>query len=132
MELTGSTADRWEQMGNKINDLAIDVSAKQELIKGVSSTLEDLNGELDAVRKTLEQLRNLADKEVLREESGTLNDEAPVFDDVQNPEEKEDEKVEAASNFEKPLKEKKKNNRSNTKASEKPIEQAELFHSSEE
>ena len=78
MELTGSTADRWEQISNKINELAMGISAKQELVKGISSALEDLNAELDTERQTLEQLANLALKEVLREESGTLNDEPPV------------------------------------------------------
>lgn len=78
MELTGSTADRWEQMSNKINEIAMSVSAKQELVKGISSTIEELGAELDADRKVLEKLSNLALKEVLREESGTLNDEPPV------------------------------------------------------
>lgn len=79
MELTGSTADRWEQICNKINKLTMSISAKQELIRGISSTIEELDAELDADRKVLEKLSNLALKEVLREESGTLNDEPPVI-----------------------------------------------------
>jgi len=88
MELTGSTADRWEQISNKINELAMGISAKQELVKGISSTLEDLNTELDTERQTLEQLANLAFKEVLREESGTLNDESPVVPEPIQPKKK--------------------------------------------
>ena len=79
MELTGSAADRWEQICNKINKLTMSISAKQELIRGISSTIEELDAELDADRKVLEKLSNLALKEVLREESGTLNDEPPVI-----------------------------------------------------
>ncbi len=75
MELTGNTADRWEQISNKIGEIAASISAKQELIKGVSSTIDELGAELAAERKALELLSNLALKEVLREESGTLNDE---------------------------------------------------------
>ena len=75
MELTGNTADRWEQISNKIGEIATSISAKQELIKGISSTIDELSIELDAERKVLERLSNLALKEVLREESGTLNDE---------------------------------------------------------
>lgn len=78
MELTGNAADRWEQIGNKINELTMSISAKQELIKRISSTIGELDAELDADRKVLEKLSNLALKEVLREESGTLNDEPPV------------------------------------------------------
>lgn len=78
MELTGNAADRWEQIGNKINELTMSISTKQELVKGISSTIEELDAELDADRKVLEKLSNLALKEVLREESGTLNDEPPV------------------------------------------------------
>lgn len=75
MELTGNTADRWEQISNIIGEIATSISAKQELIKGISSTIDELSIELGAERKVLEQLSNLALKEVLREESGTLNDE---------------------------------------------------------
>lgn len=78
MELTGNTADRWEQISNKIGEIATSISAKQELIKGISSTIDELSIELDAERKVLEQLSNLALKEVLREESGTLNDEDSI------------------------------------------------------
>ena len=78
MELTGNTAARWEQISNKIGKIATSISAKQELIKGISSTIDELGAELDAERKALEQLSNLALKEVLREESGTLNDEDDI------------------------------------------------------
>ena len=82
MELTGNAADRWEQIGNKINELTMSILAKQELIKGISSTIEDLDAELDADRRMLEKLSNLALKEVLREESGTLNDEPPAIPEL--------------------------------------------------
>lgn len=78
MELTGNTADRWEQISNKMAEIASHIAEKQELIKSISSTLDDLNLELNTERDTLEKLGNLAYKEVLREESGTLNDETPV------------------------------------------------------
>lgn len=131
MELTGSTADRWEQMSNKINEIALSISAKQELIKGISSTIEDLNAELDAEHEILEQLSNLALKEVLREESGTLNDEAPVFEDAQNPE-KKTEKLKDTSDSKKFSEEQKKTDKNNTKSPEKPAKQTELFHDPEE
>lgn len=79
MELTGNTADRWEQISNKMAEIASSIAEKQELIKGISSTLNDLNSDLDAEHDMLEKLGNLAYKEVLREESGTLNDEAPAI-----------------------------------------------------
>lgn len=85
MELTGNAADRWEQISKKLNELAMSISAKQELIKGISSTIEDLDEELDTDRKLLEKLGNLANKEVLREESGTLNDEPPAIPEPVQP-----------------------------------------------
>ena len=79
MELTGNTADRWEQVSNKIAEIASNIASKQELIKSISSTLDELTTDLDAERDALEKLGNLAYKEVLREESGTLNDETPAI-----------------------------------------------------
>lgn len=81
MELTGNTADRWEQTSNKIAEIALDVASKQELIKSIVSTLNELIVDLDTERDMLEKLGNLAYKEVLREESGTLNDETPIVQD---------------------------------------------------
>lgn len=118
-------------MSNKINEIALSISAKQELIKGISSTIEDLNAELDAEHEILEQLSNLALKEVLREESGTLNDEAPVFEDAQNPEE-ETEKLKDTSDSKKSSEEQKKTDKNNTKSPEKAAKQTELFHDPEE
>lgn len=79
MELTGNTADRWEQVSNKIAEIASNIASKQELIKSISSTLDELTTDLDTERDALEKLGNLAYKEVLREESGTLNDETPAI-----------------------------------------------------
>ena len=81
MELTGNTADRWEQTSNKIAEIALDVASKQELIKSIVSTLNELIVDLDTERDMLEKLGNLAYKEVLREESGTLNDETSIIQD---------------------------------------------------
>lgn len=125
MELTGSTADRWEQISNRINELATGISAKQELIKGILSTIEDLNTELDVERKALEQLGSLALKEVLREESGTLNDEMPVFDD--KPDTKKQPKKEDAPNTDKSFKKQKKADETNTQSSVIDAKQTELF-----
>lgn len=126
MELTGSTADRWEQISNRINELATGISTKQELIKGILSTIEDLNTELDAERKALEQLGNLALKEVLREESGTLNDEMPVFND--EPDTKKQFKKEDSTNTDKSPKKQKKTDEANTQSPVIDAKQTELFN----
>lgn len=78
MELKGNAADRWQQVSDKLAEIAVDIAAKQELVKDISSTLEELGAELKNEQKLLDKLSNLALKEVLREESGTLNDEPPV------------------------------------------------------
>ena len=129
MELTGSTADRWEQISNRINELATGISTKQELIKGILSTIEDLNTELDAERKALGQLGNLALKEVLREESGTLNDEMPVFND--EPDTKKQFKKEDSTNTDKSPKKQKKTDEANTQSPVIDAKQTELFDNPE-
>ena len=48
------------------------------MVESISSTLDDLKKDLDTDKKALEEVSNIALKEVLREESGTLNDEPPV------------------------------------------------------
>lgn len=78
MELKGNAADRWQQVSDKLAEIAANIAAKQELVKDISSTLEELGAELKNEQKLLDKLSNLALKEVLREESGTLNDEPPV------------------------------------------------------
>ena len=79
MELTENTAARWERIRNETAELASSIASKQEIIKSISSALDELITDFDTERETLEKLRDLADKEMLREESGTLNDEAPVI-----------------------------------------------------
>lgn len=83
MELKGNSADRWEQFSNKLGELAASVATKKEMITAISSTLDDMMKQLETEQSELEQLGNLAYKEVLREESGTLNDDEdysqPVF-----------------------------------------------------
>ena len=77
MKLTGNAADRWQQVSDKLGELALSISAKQALVEGILSALDELNGELANEKKTLETISSLTLKEVLREESGTLNDEPP-------------------------------------------------------
>lgn len=78
MELTGNAADRWQQISDKLGELALNISQKQKMVESISSTLDDLKKDLDTDKKALEEVSNIALKEVLREESGTLNDEPPV------------------------------------------------------
>ena len=78
MELTENTAAKWEQIRNETAELASSIASKQEIIKSISSALDELITDFDTERETLEKLRDLADKEMLREESGTLNDETPA------------------------------------------------------
>lgn len=78
MELTGNAADRWQQISDKLKELALNISQKQEMVEAISSTLDDLKKDLDTDKKALEEVSNVALKEVLREESGTLNDEPPA------------------------------------------------------
>ena len=78
MELTGNAADRWQQISDKLGELALNISQKQEMVEAISSTLDDLKKDLDTDKKALEEVSNVALKEVLREESGTLNDEPPA------------------------------------------------------
>lgn len=78
MELTGNAADRWQQISDKLGELALNISQKQEMVEAISSTLDDLKKDLNTDKKALEEVSNVALKEVLREESGTLNDEPPA------------------------------------------------------
>lgn len=78
MELTGNAADRWQQISDKLGELALNISQKQKMVESISSTLDALKKDLDTDKKALEEVSNIALKEVLREESGTLNDEPPV------------------------------------------------------
>lgn len=78
MELTGNAADRWQQISDKLGELALNISQKQKMVEAISSALYDLKKDLDTDKKALEEVSNVALKEVLREESGTLNDEPPA------------------------------------------------------
>ena len=82
MELKGNTAERWEQVSNKLSELSEGLSGKKKEIDAMITSLKQVEKEIDSTRKTLEKLGAAAYKEVLREESGTLNDEAPSFEDV--------------------------------------------------
>ncbi len=73
MELTGNDASRWEQMSNSIQTLEQKIASYHELIKGISSSLAELTTSLEETRQTAYALSNLAYKEVLRQESGTIN-----------------------------------------------------------
>lgn len=73
MELTGNDAERWEQMSNKTQELEQKIASYCKLIKGVGSTLTKLTASLEETRQTADRLSNLAYKEVLRQESGTIN-----------------------------------------------------------
>lgn len=73
MELTGNDASRWEQMSNSIQTLEQKIASYHELIKGISSSLAELTTSLEETRQTADGLSNLAYKEVLRQESGTIN-----------------------------------------------------------
>lgn len=85
MELTENTAAKWEWVRDETAKLASSIASKQEIIKSVSSTLDKLIADLDTELETFERLSTLADKEVLREESGTLNDETTT---ISEPEQK--------------------------------------------
>lgn len=79
MELTENTAAKWEWIRNETAELASSIASNQEIIKSISSALDELIADLDTKRKTLQKLHDLADKEMLREESGTLNNEVSVI-----------------------------------------------------
>lgn len=82
MELTGTTADRWEQVSNKIAELAQDIEKKKKTISDAITSLKQVEKKFGSLQLELEQLSSIAYKEVLREESGTLNDEMPVFEEA--------------------------------------------------
>jgi len=73
MELSGSDAERWDQMSNKIQELEQQIASYHELVKGISSTLTELITNLAETQQTANSLSSLAYKEVLRQESGTIN-----------------------------------------------------------
>lgn len=129
MELTENTAAKWEQIRNETAELASSIASKQEIIKSISSALDELITDFDAKRETLEKLRDLADKEMLREESGTLNDETPAISKPQprqtNPAPKEKQVKSATKN---PARKKraKSNTKKTGKASDKTSGQPEL------
>ncbi len=85
MESTENTAAKWEWVRDETAKLASSIASKQEIIKSVSSALDKLIADLDTELETFERLSTLADKEVLREESGTLNDETTT---ISEPEQK--------------------------------------------
>lgn len=59
MTTTGSTAEKWEQIYGRVNELATNISAKQEAINDIRSTLDNLNTELNTERQAIKQLSNL-------------------------------------------------------------------------
>lgn len=82
MELTGNTADRWEQISKHISELSSEIEKNQAIAKDAISTMKQIGKNLTNLQSKVDELSTLAYKEVLREESGTINDEAPVFDDA--------------------------------------------------
>lgn len=73
MELTGNDAERWEQMSNEIQEIEEKIASYYELVKGMGSTLMELATNLGETQQIVNNLSNLAYKEVLRQESGTIN-----------------------------------------------------------
>ena len=129
MELTENTAAKWEWVRDETAKLASSIASKQEIIKGVSSALDELIADLDTELETFERLSTLADKEVLREESGTLNDEAPVISKPQ-PEEiaptPKEKQVKSATKNPARKKRAKPNTKKTDKVSAKNSDQSEL------
>ena len=82
MELQGNTADRWEQVSTKLAELSEEYKEKKKTINGIVSSLKQVEKDLATLQSNIEELSNITYKEVLREESGTLNDETPEFEDV--------------------------------------------------
>lgn len=79
MELQGNSADRWQQISDKLAELSSDIVAEQKAVNSVRSILDELGSSLNDRQQLLEKMSNLAYKEVLREESGTLNDESTMM-----------------------------------------------------
>ena len=80
MELNGTTtADRWEEISNHLSELSQKISKEKTAIHSLLTELKKSEKNLDKLTSDLEKLSGLAYKEVLREESGTLNDEMPEY-----------------------------------------------------
>ena len=77
MELKGDSADKWEQVREKTRELADAILEDLESIDAIKSDLKERSDRLNRYTEELKKLSNAADKEVLREESGMLNDDAP-------------------------------------------------------
>lgn len=73
MELSGNDANRWEQMSNKIQELEQEIVSYANLANDISVALKELSTNLKEAQGVASSLSNLAYKEVLRQESGTLN-----------------------------------------------------------
>ena len=82
MELQGNTADRWEQVSTKLAELSKECKEKKKAINNAVALLKQSEKDLAMLQSNIEQLSNITYKEVLREESGTLNDEIPEFDNA--------------------------------------------------
>lgn len=76
MELTGNSANRWEQVSNKIGDIALETDKQREQLEKLIAELVDLAGHIRFNQETLTKLSGVVYKEVFREESKMLNDDS--------------------------------------------------------
>lgn len=76
MELTGNSANRWEQVSNKIGDIAFETDKQREQLEKLITELVDLAGRIRFNQETLTKLSGVVYKEVFREESKMLNDDS--------------------------------------------------------
>lgn len=76
MELAGNSANRWEQVSNKIGDIAFETDKQREQLEKLITELVDLAGRIRFNQEALTKLSGVAYKEVFREESKMLNDDS--------------------------------------------------------
>lgn len=76
MELTGNSANRWEQVSNKIGDIAFETDKQKEQLEKLITELVDLAERIRRNQETLTKLSGVVYKEVFREESKMLNDDS--------------------------------------------------------
>lgn len=76
MELTGNSASRWEQVSNKIGDIAFETDKQREQLEKLITELADLTERIRHNQEALTKLSGVVYKEVFREESKMLNDDS--------------------------------------------------------
>lgn len=79
MELSGDDANRWEQMSNMLEELSTQLSSCRELTENMKDALADTTATLSRAQERISRLSTLAYKEVLRQESATLNAEEETY-----------------------------------------------------